>query len=220
MGKFTKKRNRSIKLDELGIKIGDKLQFVPAAGVFTDIYVTVVDNDNVNFNGSIMTRAIFNKENNKYQRIGTRTNEQQSTRYLYYKGNSLAELWKTYCETGAVLEPKIQTKAEKKTKEGEVYIMTNPSFKNGIYKIGHSYDYKKRIKELFTNGVPTPFEAIAVVFFPDCEAVENLFHEYLQSKGERILKNREFFNGNPDDAKLLLYNISKHLYKENSKIIV
>lgn len=220
MSKFAKKRNRSIKLDELGIKKGAKLQFVPAAGVFTDIYVTVVDNYNVDFNGSIMTRATFNKENNKYQRIGTKTNEQQSTRYLYYKGNSLAELWKNYCENGTILEPKYQTKTEEKSKEGQVYIMVNPSFKDGIYKVGHSTEYKKRIKKLFTTGIPTPFEAIAVVFFPDCESVEKLFHEYLQAKGERILKNREFFKGNPEEAKSLLYGISKHLYGKNSKIIV
>lgn len=98
MGKFAKKRNRSIVLSELGIKCGDKLQFVPAANFFTNIYVTVVDNVNVEYGGEILSRAKFNRKYNIIQRQGTKTKEMQSTRYFYYKGNSLAELWKNYCE--------------------------------------------------------------------------------------------------------------------------
>ena len=42
-----KKRNPSINLSEIGIKPGAKLRFVPASEVYTDIFVTVVDNNNI-----------------------------------------------------------------------------------------------------------------------------------------------------------------------------
>ena len=100
-----KKRNPSINLSEIGIKPGAKLRFVPASEVYTDIFVTVVDNNNIEYNGEIMSRHMFNMKFNQLQRQGTKTKTMQSTRYLYYKGNSLADIWKTYCETNEILAP-------------------------------------------------------------------------------------------------------------------
>lgn len=216
-----KKRNRSCKLDEIGIKAGDKLRFVPASNVYTDIWVNVVDNQLIEYNGEIMSRAQFNKKYNKHQRQGTKTNEQQSTRYFEYKGNLLSDIWKTYCETGIILQSKENTnKKISKQKAGYVYILTNPSFKDGIFKCGNSIDYKKRMKDLDTTGIPTPFEAIAVIWVPNCNEVEKYFHEWMSIDIKRIRKNREFFEGDVDKVKTLLHKLVEILFYENGKIII
>ena len=217
---MVRKRNRSCRLDEIGIKRGDKLQFVPAVGVYTDIFVTVIDNQNIEYNGEIMTRAQFNKKYNTYQRQGTRTNEQQSTRYLYYKGNSVSEIWKTYCETNVILKPKKEKITTTKKKSGYVYVLTNPSFKENIFKCGYSSDYKSRMKKLYTTGIPTPFEAVAVVWVPNCEDVEKFFHEWMtkSTKIKRIANSREFFEGDINEVKTILHTLVYTLYHENGRI--
>lgn len=223
MGKFSKKRNKNICLKELNIIPGSKLQFVPAAGVYTDIYVTVIDNDNIEYDGQIMTRAQFNKLYNNYQRQGTKTQEQQSTRYLYYNGISLADIWKTYCETGENISSanrKIENKKNSKKKEGYVYILINPSFKENIFKCGNSNNYQRRIKELDKTNLPTPFEAFAVIWVPNCEDVERYFHQVLELGKKRIRKNREFFNGSVEDAGKQLHMLVKCLYKDSGRIII
>jgi hypothetical protein len=221
MGKFSKKRNKSICLAEIGVLPGAKLQFVPKAGVYTDIFVTVIDEQYIDYNGEILTRAEFNKKYNEYQRQGTQTNEQQSTRYLYYSGHSLAEIWKVYCETGEIINEKLDVIAQKpKETEGYVYILTNPSFKENIFKCGNSNDYKRRIKDLDNTNMPTPFEAIAVIWVPNCKAVEKYFHQILELGKFRIRKNREFFFGNVEEVKKQLHILVNCLFHETGKIII
>lgn len=217
---MVRKRNKSCRLDEIGIKPGDKLQFVPAVGVYTDIFVTVIDNQNIEYNGEIMSRAQFNKRYNTYQRQDTKTNEQQSTRYLYYKGNSIADIWKTYCETNNILEHKEKNIITPKKKSGYVYILTNPSFKENIFKCGNSNDYKKRMKKLYTTGIPTPFEAVAVIWVPNCEEVENFFHAWMSksSKIKRITNNREFFEGDIEEVKTILHSLINTLFHDSGRI--
>lgn len=220
MGKFFKKRNKSIVLSDIGIKKGDVLQFVPAAGVFTEIYVTVVDNHYIEYNGEIMTRAQFNKKFNTYQRQGTKTNEQQSTRYLFYKGNSLSEIWRHFCETKEILKPKENIKKDKKKKGGYVYILRNPSFKDNIFKCGNSIDYKKRMRQLDTSGIPTPFEAISVIWVPNCEDVEKFLHTWMSVDFKRIRKRKEFFEGDVDKVKQFLHIIVNTLFPNEGKIVI
>ena len=215
------KRNPSINLSEIGIKPGAKLRFVPASEVYTDIFVTVVDNNNIEYNGEIMSRHMFNMKFNQLQRQGTKTKTMQSTRYLYYKGNSLADIWKTYCETNEILAPTENSeKAKDKSKEGYVYVLRNPSFKENIFKIGNSTDYIRRMKELDTTGIPTPFEAVAVIWVPNCNEVEKYFLETLALDIKKIRQNREFFEGDEEKIKIKLHKLVEILYYEKGKIVV
>jgi len=73
-----------------------------------------------------------------------------------------------------------------------VYCLSNRCFKENIYKIGFSDDPSNRAKQLFTTGVPTPFE---IVFLIQGRAsaynIEQKIHEYLEDY--RVSKKREFF---------------------------
>ena len=79
---------------------------------------------------------------------------------------------------------------------GYVYILTNPSFKDDIVKIGlTSGTVEKRMKELHTTGVPTPFEKYASIKTRKYEEVERFMHHSLSllCEGSRVNDNREFF---------------------------
>lgn len=77
---------------------------------------------------------------------------------------------------------------------GNIYVLMNPSMEN-LVKIGKTTrDPNERAKELSsTTGVPTPFVVIYECFFESCSLAENYVHTYLESKGFRLSKNREFF---------------------------
>ena len=85
---------------------------------------------------------------------------------------------------------------------GIVYILTNPSFKDDIVKIGiTSGTVEKRMKELHTTGVPTPFEWYAIYQTPEYEKVEQFIHGSLSLlSNNRINPKREFFNIKPEVA--------------------
>jgi len=75
---------------------------------------------------------------------------------------------------------------------GFVYIISNPSFRRNIYKIGMTErTVLERIKELFTTGVPTPFEIEHKIPHFDPDALETHLHN--RFKKYRIHKRREFF---------------------------
>lgn len=77
---------------------------------------------------------------------------------------------------------------------GYVYVLMNPSMKN-LIKIGKSTrDPQDRAKELSsTTGVPTPFVVVYDSYFESCTQAEEFVHTFLESKGFRVSKNREFF---------------------------
>lgn len=79
--------------------------------------------------------------------------------------------------------------------EGYVYVMTNLSIE-GQVKIGKTTrDPYERAKELSSaTGVPTPFVVVFYKPFKDCHYAEKIIHQYLEKKGYRVSKNREFFS--------------------------
>ena len=97
---------------------------------------------------------------------------------------------------------------------GYVYILTNPSFKDDIVKIGlTSGTVEKRMKELHTTGVPTPFEKYASIKTTKYEEVERFMHHSISllSEGSRVNDNREFFRIGPEKALSFMMEIAELL---------
>jgi hypothetical protein len=78
------------------------------------------------------------------------------------------------------------------TKKEYVYVLSNPSFDNNIFKIGWSRKHPIiRANNLYTSGVPTPFVIEFVISTDDGIKLENKIHNHLEQF--RINKKREFF---------------------------
>ena len=88
---------------------------------------------------------------------------------------------------------------------GIVYLLTNPCMP-GLVKIGMTTqeDIDKRMKELYTTGVPVPFECqfACKVNNRDCAKIEKALHTAFEP--QRVNKNREFFRINVEQAKAIL----------------
>ena len=94
-------------------------------------------------------------------------------------------------------------------KQGYVYILTNPSFKEDWVKIGKSsVSVEQRVKQLDGTAVPLPFEIYATMKTSKYSEVEKVVHQTIDSLTDlRIRQNREFFNITPQEA----LNIFKRL---------
>jgi hypothetical protein len=94
---------------------------------------------------------------------------------------------------------------EEKQEQGFVYVLTNPCMP-GLVKIGMTKrnEMKERLRELYTTGVPLPFECefACRVNESDCGIIENALHEAF--KPQRINDSREFFSIAPEQAKAIL----------------
>ena len=88
---------------------------------------------------------------------------------------------------------------------GIVYLLTNPVMP-GLVKIGMTTqeDIDKRMKELYTTGVPVPFECqfACKVKKGDCAKIEKALHTAFTP--QRINANREFFRIQVEQAKAIL----------------
>ncbi len=88
---------------------------------------------------------------------------------------------------------------------GIVYLLTNPVMP-GLVKIGMTAqeDIDKRMKELYTTGVPVQFECqfACRVKKSDCLKIEKALHTAFEP--QRINANREFFRINVQQAKAIL----------------
>lgn len=88
---------------------------------------------------------------------------------------------------------------------GIVYLLTNPVMP-GLVKIGMTAqeDIDKRMKELYTTGVPVPFECkfACKVKISDCLKIEKALHKAFDP--QRINQNREFFRINVEQAQAIL----------------
>ena len=95
--------------------------------------------------------------------------------------------------------------AKEEKKNGIVYLLTNP-YMPGLVKIGMTTrDYiEARMKELYTTGVPVPFECYfaCVENQKDCADIEKALHEAFAP--QRVNDNREFFKIHPEQAKAIL----------------
>ena len=80
-----------------------------------------------------------------------------------------------------------------------VYALTNPSMP-GLVKIGKTTqaDISIRMGQLYSTGVPVPFECIYAVQVDDCTKVESSLH--VAFGPYRINPNREFFKIEPEQA--------------------
>lgn len=78
-----------------------------------------------------------------------------------------------------------------------VYVLTNPAMP-GLVKIGKTSqkDIAERMRQLYTTGVPLPFECEYACQVNDCAKVESAFH--LAFGNTRINSNREFFQIEPE----------------------
>jgi T5orf172 domain-containing protein len=86
---------------------------------------------------------------------------------------------------------------------GLVYIFTNAAMP-GVVKIGLTRrdDVEQRLKELWTTGVPMPFECRYRARVPDCGKLEKVLHRVFDDK--RLRKDREFFASDPALAELII----------------
>ena len=86
--------------------------------------------------------------------------------------------------------------------EGIVYILTNPAMP-GIVKIGKTTrGMDARLNELYSTGVPLPFECAYAARVGDETQVERAFHQAFGPY--RVNPKREFFNIEPEQAIALL----------------
>lgn len=89
----------------------------------------------------------------------------------------------------------------KKKESGYVYLLTNPAMP-GIVKIGmtHRDQLDSRLRELYTTGVPLPFECVYACKVPHdkCEELEQALHTAFEPN--RLNPNREFFRIKPEQA--------------------
>ena len=76
--------------------------------------------------------------------------------------------------------------------EGIIYILSNPAMP-GIIKIGKTSkeDVKLRMKELYSSGVPLPFECFYAAKVRDIDSVEKALHTAFSP--DRVNPKREFF---------------------------
>ncbi len=88
---------------------------------------------------------------------------------------------------------------------GIVYLLSNP-YMPGLVKIGMTKqeDLEKRMKELYTTGVPVAFkcEFACKVNNKDCAKIEKALHTAFEP--QRVNKNREFFKINVEQARAIL----------------
>lgn len=89
---------------------------------------------------------------------------------------------------------------------GYVYILTNVSLP-GMIKVGRTLrDSRSRARELFTTGLPTPFQVAFEIFSDEHEKIEADFHQELHDF--RVFNNREFFKYPLDKAITLLQKLN------------
>ena len=82
--------------------------------------------------------------------------------------------------------------------EGVVYVLTNPAMP-GLVKIGKTgRGVETRLNDLYTTGVPLPFECAYAAQVADMDKVEQAFHRAFGPY--RINPRREFFEIEPEQA--------------------
>jgi T5orf172 domain-containing protein len=86
---------------------------------------------------------------------------------------------------------------------GIVYVLTNSSMP-GLVKIGKTSqdETESRVAQLYTTGVPVPFDIEYACEVSDADAVESALHQAFDPN--RINPRREFFQIEPDQAIAIL----------------
>jgi hypothetical protein len=89
-----------------------------------------------------------------------------------------------------------------------VYVLTNPAMP-GLVKIGYTVqsEAQTRIAQLYTTGVPVPFDVVFAASVDNAEKVENALHTAFAPN--RINPRREFFRIDPEQAIAILRLLQK-----------
>lgn len=102
--------------------------------------------------------------------------------------------------------------------KGIVYLLTNECMP-GLVKIGMTsrQDINDRLKELYTTGVPVPFECVYACKVHRFKELEQALHDAFEP--QRVNSNREFFRIKPSQAIGILRlfnegNITSEIVKE------
>lgn len=82
-----------------------------------------------------------------------------------------------------------------------VYVLTNEAMP-GLIKIGITSDVSQRLSQLYTTGVPLPFQCTYAAEVQDAGAVENALHHAFGH--QRVTDRREFFELEPSRAIAIL----------------
>jgi hypothetical protein len=100
--------------------------------------------------------------------------------------------------------------------KGYVYVLTNPSFRDDLLKIGKSKRLPEvRGRELYNTAVPLPFEIYATLQTEKYNEAEKMIHRSIDRLTDlRINKSREFFNIAPETAYEILVDIKELLGDE------
>lgn len=105
---------------------------------------------------------------------------------------------------------------------GTLYLLVNPAMP-GLVKIGitNQDDVQSRMAQLYTTGVPVPFECVYAAEVNDPSAVERALHNAFGP--QRINPKREFFQIDPGQAigiiKLLqIREVTPHVLAQRSEI--
>ena len=82
--------------------------------------------------------------------------------------------------------------------DGIVYVLTNPAMPKMV-KIGRKgNDIDTRLSQLYSTGVPLPFECAYAARVADMDKVEKAFHNAFDPY--RVNPRREFFSIEPEQA--------------------
>ena len=86
-----------------------------------------------------------------------------------------------------------------------VYVLTNPAMP-GIVKIGMTDrpDVQRRMGDLYTTGVPLPFDCVVARQIEDREAAEIERALHTAFEPNRVNPSREFFQLEPEQVEVLL----------------
>lgn len=81
---------------------------------------------------------------------------------------------------------------------GWVYVLQNPMLPKDVFKVGRTTGaIQRRMRQLFTTGLPSQFELASARWCRDCVLVERITHEKLSNY--RVSDSREFFKCDLDD---------------------
>ncbi len=106
----------------------------------------------------------------------------------------------------------------KKT-DGYIYCLSNPLYE-GIYKVGMTKnDPYTRMRQLYSTGVPLPFNLEFAKKVDNCYEQEQSLHKILSNDGKRINKKREFFKVSKEEIKSLFDKIDGEYFETNNNEI-
>jgi len=147
-------------------------------------------------------------ENNKYLLT------KEGNRYFY------TEMMDHFVKNGRQIELILRSRKrdiQQSEITGYVYVLSNKSFPNNIFKIGSTYgDPDKRAEELTGTGHLHPFKVEGKIRIKSAEYYEKKIHSLLSNY--RVKKNREFFELDLDKIKFCLKEVNKITDKGEKKL--